>query len=202
MSNVICVQCRKVVDYNIKEIEQMTVIKKEEIVYKEKVAYCKNCGEEVWVEELEKWNVLEPINVYCKKKGLISPRQVQELLDRYNIGKRPLAELLNWGEITISRFLEGQLPTKTYSDKLLELYNCPDCFLTLLKRNKDKLTSVAFRKAYNATNLLLPEESCESIKLDREEYKYNVEKVGVVIVSFNKYNRYRGEECRKTICSC
>ena len=202
MSNVICVQCRKVVDYNIKEIEQMTVIKKEEIVYKEKVAYCKNCGEEVWVEELEKWNVLEPINVYCKKKGLISPRQVQELLDRYNIGKRPLAELLDWGEITISRFLEGQLPTKTYSDKLLELYNCPDCFLTLLKRNKDKWTSVAFRKAYNAANLFLPEESCESIKLDREEYKYNVEKVGVVILAFNKYNRYRGEECKKTICNC
>lgn len=73
MNKVICVQCREYVDYEIKDIEQKIIIKKEEVVYKEKVAYCKKCGKEVWVEELEEKNVLEPINIYCEKKGLIFP---------------------------------------------------------------------------------------------------------------------------------
>lgn len=72
MNKVICVQCREYVDYEIKEIEQKATIKNEEIVYKEKVAYCKKCGEEVWVEELEEKNALESINIYCEKKGLVA----------------------------------------------------------------------------------------------------------------------------------
>lgn len=155
MNKVICVQCREYVDYEIKDIEQKIIIKKEEVVYKEKVAYCKKCGEEVWVEELEEKNVLEPINIYCEKKGLISPRQIDELLKKYNIGKRPLAQLLGWGEITITRFLEGQLPSKEYSNKLLDLLNNPQKFKNVLKRNKNKITSVAYKKACKAVETYL-----------------------------------------------
>lgn len=157
MNKVICVQCREYVDYEIKDIEQKIIIKKEEVVYKEKVAYCKKCGEEVWVEELEEKNVLEPINIYCEKKGLISPRQIDGLLKKYNIGKRPLAQLLGWGEITITRFLEGQLPSKEYSNKLLELLNNPQKFKNVLKRNKNKITSVAYKKANVAVESCLME---------------------------------------------
>lgn len=157
MNKVICVQCREYVDYEIKDIEQKIIIKKEEVVYKEKVAYCKKCGEEVWVEELEGKNVLAPINIYCEKKGLISPRQIDELLKKYNIGKRPLAQLLGWGEITITRFLEGQLPSGEYSNKLLELLNNPQKFKNVLKRNKNRITPVAYKKANDAVESCLKE---------------------------------------------
>ena len=164
MNKVICVQCREYVDYEIKDIEQKIIIKKEEVVYKEKVAYCKKCGEEVWVEELEQENVLEPINIYCEMKDLMSPRQIDGLLKKYNIGKRPLAQLLGWGEITITRFLEGQLPSKEYSNKLLELLNNPQKFKNVLKRNKNKITPVAYKKANVAVESCLME--TESIMLE------------------------------------
>ncbi len=154
MNKVICVQCREYVEYDIKEIEQKTTIKKEEIVYKEKIAYCKECGEEVWVEKLEEENVLEPINVYCERKGLISPRQINQLLNKYNIGKRPLAQLLGWGDITITRFLEGQLPSTEYSNRLLDLLNNPKKFKIALTKNKGKITKVAFSKATKALEQL------------------------------------------------
>lgn len=157
MKKTICVQCREYVEYEIEEVEQRTVIKKEEIIYKEKVAYCKECKEEVWVEELEEENVLAPINIYCEKIGLISPRQINALLKKYNIGKRPLAQLLGWGEITITRFLEGQLPSKEYSNKLLDLLNNPQKFRNVLKRNKNKITPVAYKKANAAVESCLME---------------------------------------------
>ena len=47
MKKTICVQCREYVEYEIEEVEQRTLIKKEEIIYKEKIAYCKECKEEV-----------------------------------------------------------------------------------------------------------------------------------------------------------
>ena len=94
MKKTICVQCREYVEYEIEEVEQRTVIKKEEIIYKEKVAYCKECKEEVWVEELEEQNILAPIDQYCREENLITREQIVKLLEKYNIGKRPLSLLL------------------------------------------------------------------------------------------------------------
>ena len=37
-------------------------------------------------------------------------------MSKYNIGKRPLSLLLDWGELTITRYLKGMPPKKEYLD--------------------------------------------------------------------------------------
>ena len=71
MNQAICTKCRKFVDYNIREIDAICKIKDEYITYKKKLAFCKECGEEVWVEELDRYNAEAPWEIYRKKHGEI-----------------------------------------------------------------------------------------------------------------------------------
>lgn len=42
-------------------------------------------------------------------------------MNRYNIGAKLLAHLLGWGEITILRYLKGQIPDRIHSDTIKSL---------------------------------------------------------------------------------
>jgi hypothetical protein len=78
------------------------------------------------------------------------------LKEKYNIGKRPLSLLLGWGEQTFSRFYEGDMPTKPYSDELKQVFSDAAYFLSLLERGKDNLKShKAYVKSKAATERLL-----------------------------------------------
>ena len=41
---------------------------------------------------------------------------IERLMKIYKIGKAPLSLALGFGEVTIPRYLEGQVPSKEYSD--------------------------------------------------------------------------------------
>jgi hypothetical protein len=51
-------------------------------------------------------------------EAIITADEIKLILDRYRIGKKPLAKLLGWGETTIIRYMEGDIPTNEYSNKL------------------------------------------------------------------------------------
>ncbi len=80
----------------------------------------------------------------------ISVDEIKDLLITYNIGKKPLAKLLGWGETTIIRYIEGDIPTQEYSEKLKLLQSDPNYYYKLLVDNEDKLTHVAFKKSKRA----------------------------------------------------
>lgn len=87
------------------------------------------------------------------KKGedsIITIEEIQRILLDYRIGKKPLAKLLGWGETTIIRYIDGDIPTNEYSDKLKALINNPCYYYDILLKNKDCLTGVAFRKSKKA----------------------------------------------------
>ena len=72
-----------------------------------------------------------------------------DLTKRYDIGKKPLAKLLGWGETTVMRYLNGQAePNGEFLRRIEELSENPWEYLRLLEYNKDKgvLTEVAYRK--------------------------------------------------------
>ena len=68
------------------------------------------------------------------------------LLDKYNIEKRPLSKLLGFGELTITRYLEGQMPSKRYSDILLKFLEDDDLMEHQLESKKECITENAYRK--------------------------------------------------------
>jgi uncharacterized phage-associated protein len=85
-----------------------------------------------------------------ENEGIISGDEIKLILDRYRIGKKPLAKLLGWGETTIIRYMEGDIPTSEYSNKLKAILEDPEFYYDLLLRRKDCLTNVAFKKSKKA----------------------------------------------------
>jgi hypothetical protein len=89
-------------------------------------------------------------NIEMNMEAIISPDEIKLILDRYRIGKKPLAKLLGWGETTIIRYMEGDIPTNEYSSKLRTILNDPEYYYDLLCKKKDYLTNVAFKKSKKA----------------------------------------------------
>lgn len=81
---------------------------------------------------------------------VISSEEIQEILEKYCIGKKPLAKLLGWGETTIIRYFNGDIPSKEYSDKLLLLKQNPYYFYQVLNQNKQQITRIAYEKSIRA----------------------------------------------------
>lgn len=70
--------------------------------------------------------------------------------------KRPLSLLLGWGEMTFTRYCDGHIPTKQYSEVLEKLYDEPAFYLSLLEKNKGNLKSpIAYEKSKRRTLELL-----------------------------------------------
>ena len=91
-----------------------------------------------------------------EKNSTIPLEHILEIPKKYGIGKRPLSLLLNWGEMTFSRYCNGDTPSKQYSDILMQIYSDPEFYLSLLEKNKDNLKSLAaYEKSRNATFSLL-----------------------------------------------
>lgn len=82
--------------------------------------------------------------------AIITKDEVRDILIEYNIGKKPLAKLLGWGETTIIRYIEGDIPTIEYSKKLKQIKEDPNFYYDMLIKNQDKLTTVAFKKSRRA----------------------------------------------------
>ena len=106
--------------------------------------------EQIFVSDIQIiiWpHLMRPIE---KKEGLISVPEIQLILDRYNIGKRPLSLLLGWGEGTLTRYLDGDIPTRQYSDTLKRLLDDSEYMKEVLEQNKDRITDVAYRRVNDA----------------------------------------------------
>lgn len=82
--------------------------------------------------------------------GVITSEEIRQILEKYRIGKKPLAKLLGWGETTIIRYMEGDIPTTEYSNKLRALLDNPEFYYDLLIKRKDCLTNVAYKKSKKA----------------------------------------------------
>lgn len=87
---------------------------------------------------------------YREELGLISVEEIERILEKYNIGKRPLSLLLGWGEGTVTRYLDGDIPTKQYSDILIKILNDSSYMKEILEQNKNNITDVAYRRTYTA----------------------------------------------------
>ncbi len=89
-------------------------------------------------------------NLQNNANSIVTANEIRTILSDFRIGKKPLAKLLGWGETTIIRYIEGDIPTAEYSNKLKTIAQEPAYYYELLLENKDNLTNVAFRKSMQA----------------------------------------------------
>ena len=136
---VFCPECRQDVTYTVKEKKESAELKGEVYEFSTQTAYCEQCGKEVYVAELGDANLKALYDAYRQDNGIIPLEDIQAIPEKYNIGKRPLSLLLGWGEQTFSRYYDGDMPTKQYSEILKQIYADPAYYLSLLEKKQGKL---------------------------------------------------------------
>lgn len=150
-----CEECRKDVAYHVASSPMKELLRGAEYDYVGTKANCAECGSEVYVTALADENLRLLRDTFRQKNGLISVDGIIEIVDKYDIGKRPLSLLLGWGEMTVTRYCNGDMPTKQYSDVLQRINEDADYYSSLLEQNKAKLTQVAYEKSKRAAQKLL-----------------------------------------------
>lgn len=162
-----CEECRKDVAYYVESVYINSTLKGEEYGYTGKKAVCAECGAEVYVAQIEDDNLKSLYDAYRQKNGIISLEKILEIPQKYSIGKRPLSLLLGWGEMTFTRYCDGDMPTKQYSDVLQRIYDDPEFYLSLLEKNKGNLKSLhAYEKSKRRVKELLSGQKTEDSKIE------------------------------------
>lgn len=164
---VFCEECRKDVDFRVNGKQLTGNIKGEVYKYKGKVAHCAECGAKIYVAEINDFNLRALYDEYREKNDIISLNKILEICSKYNIGKRPLSLLLGWGEQTFSRYCDGDIPTRQYSDILKKIYEDPFYYNRLLEENKSNLkTNAAYEKSKMAVEKLIQKDLNRTSKIN------------------------------------
>lgn len=145
-----CENCDKLVEYYTKEIEDTFSIRGKEYKYKKLVGYCNNCNEEITANLLTDENLKRMDDKYREIENIIRIEEITQILKKYKIGKKPLSKLLGWGEVTLTRYINGDVPTKPYSDELYKILEDANYMEKILDKNKDNITEKAYNCAKEA----------------------------------------------------
>lgn len=154
MDKGFCEKCNSLVEYEIKEINDSIKIKGKEYIYKSLIGYCKNCGEEISSNEINDENLNRIDKVYRNEEHIITTEEINKILNKYKIGKKPLSKLLGWGEVTLTRYLNGDIPSKVYSEQLYKILNDNEYMDTLIEKNKHLITERAYNNIKNVVSKL------------------------------------------------
>lgn len=142
-----CTECRKETTYRLREEEISRFVKDKEYRYTTIAAYCSECGERISTPGLRDKDI-ELFDAYYRKiEDLITIPEIRHIMDIYNIGKAPLSLALGFGEITVPRYLEGQMPSKRYSEVMRRALHDPEYMKKLLNANRQRVGETAYKKA-------------------------------------------------------
>lgn len=145
-----CTICRKETCYTLKKVKISQTIRDKEYEFEITTAVCSECGEEMSIPGLIDLNTQEIDAQYRKAEKILTIPDIEALMKLYCIGKEPLSLALGFGAVTVSRYLEGQVPSKEYSDIMQHALTSPSFMKKLLDKNREKLRETAYKKAYSA----------------------------------------------------
>ncbi len=149
-----CTECRRRTEYELMKAVSKETIREKEYKFVYTTAICKECGQEMDIPGLLDINMKERDEQYRALEGIISMEDIKRLLDIYHIGKAPLSLALGFGEVTVARYLDGQMPSKDYSDIMKRALCSPEYMKGLLNKNKCKMGETAYKKAVKAADEL------------------------------------------------
>ena len=188
---VYCPYCKKEVEYKIekRDVKEFRGI---EINSYENVAVCKECHQDLYVNEIEEKNNERIYEIYREKANIIKPQDIVKLREKYDISQRELTAILGFGKMTINRYERGGVPTKSQSD-----------YIKLLIENDNKFVEKV-KEAYKNGNInektygkIVSEEL--NINISKEEVQDNIRKYLKFVLSRKPdiYNGYKDLDIEK-----
>lgn len=150
-----CIECRRETVYSLQRKEVTKIIRGKEYKFDITAAVCEECGEEMSIPGLIDKNVKEIDEQYRKYEGLVSAEDIEKLMKMYKIGKEPVSLALGFGAVTVTRYLDGQVPSKEYSNIIKAAISSPAYMKNKLIENRDKISETAFNKSIAAAESLI-----------------------------------------------
>ena len=168
MKKIFCTECREFIEYNIEEKEVTEELKGKEYTYIAEVTTCPICGEEVYVGEIDDRNMKKLYDEYRKEEGILSVDEIREIQEMYGISKKKLSKVLGWGDNTFSRYYDGKIPSKRYSDILKELKENPISYLEILEKSKVLIKEKEYQKSKEAAFRVIGSTNGNKMKIAAE----------------------------------
>lgn len=148
-----CNECEDLVEYDFHDEVVAETYKRVKIEYNFRVARCKCCHSEVAASiDYNYEKSASRINAYKKAQDIITLDEISEIMEKYDIGKEPLAVVAGFGKVTIKRYFDGIVPATEYSVRLKELLNDENAFKDCFENNIDKLNEVSIKKIRQRLN--------------------------------------------------
>lgn len=119
-------------------------IKGETIEYEERYFACSNVDEaenEFIPSKVMDLNLLHARNAYRIMKRLLTSQEIVAIREKVGLSQVELANLLGWGEATISRYESKAIQDDTY-DRILRMVDCnPMEMLSFLNKNRSSFST-------------------------------------------------------------
>lgn len=137
-----CPICEKEHEFKIVEKSIKIKIKNEEIECLQKFYVCCETGEQIEFEDgkLANENLLALRDAYREKHNLMTSKEIRNLREKYNLTQSELATILDWGDITITRYETKQIQDEAHNDILFLLDSDPKEVFDRLQNHIDKFS--------------------------------------------------------------
>lgn len=145
-----CIKCRKQTEYGLRMDNVRKRIRGKEHVFSVISAICKTCGAEMGFPWLMDLNIKRIDEQYRLQEGLVSIEDIRKLMALYDIGKTPLSLALGFGEVTLPRYLCGQMPSRKCSNIIRQALESPNFMKQQLQEGRSAIGETAYKKAMTA----------------------------------------------------
>ena len=115
---------------------------------------CESCGETLVAESYPHDPIEQVYEKYRRRKGLLTPRKIKQIRERYALSQKSFASLLGMSEATINRYEGGGLQDVVH-DNLLREYTVPGNMASLLERQGHLLDASLLSRAEQAVSKVL-----------------------------------------------
>lgn len=143
LNKVLCAECRSLQPYDIRTEQTVRSWNGADYAFNKRIAICKKCGNQVTVPGLSDLNENDFESKCRIENDYILVDEIEAIIEKYDIEKRPLSRVLGLGEHTIENYLKGQLPSKRYSDMLRRVLTSYLYMKEFYDSNKDSLTKLS-----------------------------------------------------------
>ena len=113
-----------------------------------KIPFCRHCNAPIYDEETEREIALKANEKIRAQRNIITREEILDILESYKISQKFLSKLLGWGEITLTRYVNGNYtPNPVNSNRLKSLKN-PYIFQMLLQNYREKQLEQSEEKSF------------------------------------------------------
>lgn len=173
---IFCPKCKEMCSYTIKTEKETYPVKGENVTIQAKVSYCNCCGEQLWNDELDDKNLQTAYDAYRQNHSLLSPAEIREIREKYDVSQTTFARILGMGDKTITRYENGSIPDNAQNN-LIALVRYPENFKVLVEKNKDQLSNSEYQRIIDALNSL-------QIKMILPKQAYQYEDDKIIVTNF------------------